>query len=109
MKLVYAIVSDDDSSRLMAELTRAGYRVTKLNSTGGFLRSGNTTLMTVVEESDLDGALGIFREYSSSRKAAVNANTMPIGEAGGSIPYQVEVPVGGATIFVLNVEHFEKF
>ena len=49
MKLIFAIVSDEDSPRLMAEVNRAGYRVTKLHSTGGFLRSGNTTLMAVVD------------------------------------------------------------
>lgn len=50
MKLVYAIVHDEDSPRLTVELNKTGFRVTRLNSSGGFLRSGNTTLMLVVEE-----------------------------------------------------------
>ncbi len=108
MKLIFAIVHDEDSPRLMAELNRAGYRVTRLNSSGGFLRSGNTTLMMVVEEAQQDAVLGIVRKYSSSRKAAINTNVTPSSMGGSYIPYPVEVTVGGATVFVVNVEHFEK-
>ena len=108
MKLIFAIVHDEDSPRLMAELNRAGYRVTKLNSSGGFLRSGNTTLMIVVEETQLQEVLGIVRKYSSSRQAAINTSVTPSSIGGSYIPYPVEVMVGGATVFVLNVEHFEK-
>ncbi len=108
MKLTYAIVHDEDSPRLMAELNKSGYRVTKLNSSGGFLRSGNTTLMIVVEDNQLDEVLGIVRKYSSSRKAAINTNVTPSSMGGAYIPYPVEVTIGGATVFVLNVEYFEK-
>lgn len=108
MKLVFAIVSDEDSPRLMAELNRQGHRVTKLNSSGGFLRSGNTTLMTVTDDEKLEDVLSIIRKYSSSRKAAINANMAPSGMGGAYIPYPVEVQIGGATIFVVNVEHFEQ-
>ncbi len=108
MKLTYAIVHDEDSPRLMAELNMSGYRVTKLNSSGGFLRSGNTTLMIVVEDEQLEEVLGIVRKYSSSRKAAINTNVTPSSMGGAYIPYPVEVTIGGATVFVLNVEYFEK-
>lgn len=108
MKLVFAIVHDEDSPRLMAELNKSGYRVTKLNSSGGFLRSGNTTLMVVMEESQLEDVLNLVRRYSSSRKAAINTNVTPSSMTGAYIPYPVEVTIGGATVFVLNVERFEK-
>ena len=108
MKLTYAIVHDEDSPRLMAELNKSGYRVTKLNSSGGFLRSGNTTLMIVMEDDQLEEVLGIVRKYSSARKAAINTNVTPSSMGGAYIPYPVEVTVGGATVFVLNVEYFEK-
>ncbi len=108
MKLTYAIVHDEDSPRLMAELNKSGYRVTKLNSSGGFLRSGNTTLMIVVEDGQLEEVLGIVRKYSSARKAAINTNVTPSSMGGAYIPYPVEVTIGGATVFVLNVEYFEK-
>ena len=87
MKLIFAIVHDEDSPRLMAEMNRAGYRVTKLNSSGGFLRSGNTTLMMVVEDEQQEPVLAIVRKYSSSRKAAINTNVTPVFH--GRIVYPV--------------------
>ena len=107
MKLIFAIVHDEDS-RLMVELNKSGYRVTKLNSSGGFLRSGNTTLMMVVEDDKLKDCLDIVRKYSSSRKAAINTTITPSAISGAYIPYPVEVTIGGATVFVVNVEYFEK-
>ena len=107
MKLVFAIVHDEDTPRLMAELNKAGFRVTKLNSSGGFLRSGNTTLMIVVEVEKLQEVLDLIRKYSSSRRSAINSMTpMPMG--GEAMPYPVDVTVGGATVFVTNIERFEK-
>lgn len=108
MKLVYAIVHDEDSPRLTVELNKTGFRVTRLNSSGGFLRSGNTTLMLVVEEDQLDDCLAIIRKYSSSRKATISTSMSPSSINGSYIPYPVEVNIGGATVFVLNVEYFEK-
>ena len=74
MKLIHSIVHDEDSPRLMSELNKAGFRVTKLNSSGGFLRSGNTTLMIGVADEELETALEIIRKFSSARKAAINTN-----------------------------------
>ena len=108
MKLVFAIVHDEDSPRLMAELNKAGLRVTKLNSSGGFLRSGNTTLMIVVEDEKCQEVLDLIRKYSSSRQSAINTNLAPSMMGGAALPYPVDVTVGGATVFVVPVEHFEK-
>lgn len=109
MKLIYAVISDDDSSRLISQLNKEGHRVTKLSSSGGFLRSGNTTLMIGTDEDKVDSILQVIKEYSCSRKVAINANMTPSGMAGTYIPYPVEVLVGGATVFVVDVERFEKF
>ncbi|MDD2214322.1 MAG: cyclic-di-AMP receptor [Oscillospiraceae bacterium] len=108
MKLLYAIIHDEDAPRLMAELNKSGFRVTKLNSTGGFLRSGNTTLMIVIEDEQQPQVIELIRKYSSARKAAINTNMSPANVGGTYVPYPVEVTVGGATVFVLNVEYFEK-
>ncbi|MDO5732513.1 MAG: cyclic-di-AMP receptor [Eubacteriales bacterium] len=108
MKLTYAIVHDEDSQRLTSELNKAGFRVTKMNSTGGFLRAGNTTLMIVIEDEELREVLDIIRTYSSSRKAAISTNMSPTTMGGSYMPYPVEVTVGGATVFVTNVEYFER-
>ena len=108
MKLIYAIVHDEDSPRLMAELNQAGYRVTRLSSTGGFLRAGNTTLMIVVEEEEVQAVLEIIRRFSSARKTAINTNMTPSAMGSSYMPYPVEVTGGGATVFITNVEYFEK-
>lgn len=108
MKLVFAIISDEDSSRLLSELNRKGHRVTKLSSSGGFLKSGNTTLMIGTQDDQLEDVLSIIKKFSSNRKVSINANNIPTGMGGSYIPYPVEVQVGGATIFVTNVEHFEQ-
>ncbi len=108
MKLVFAIVHDEDTPRLMAELNKAGFRVTKLNSSGGFLRSGNTTLMIVVEAEKCSEVLDLIRKYSSSRQSAINTNVMPSAMGTSYAPYPVDVTVGGATVFVVPVEQFEK-
>lgn len=108
MKLIFVIVNDEDSSRLIAELNKAKFRVTKLSSTGGFLRSGNTTLLIGVDESELDQALHIVKKYSSSRKSTINTTISPGGMGSSYLPYPVEVNVGGATVFVIDVDHYER-
>ena len=108
MKLIFAIVHDKDSPRLMAELNKADFRVTKVNSSGGFLRSGNTTLMIGLEDELLDGCLDIIRQYSSARQAAINTNITPSSIGGAYIPYPVEVTIGGAIVFVVDVTYFER-
>ena len=108
MKLVFAIVHDEDGSKVVEELNKNGFGVTKLCSSGGFLRAGNTTLLVGVEEERLDEAIDAIKRKSKSRKQVVNSSMAPNGMNGMFIPYPVEVVVGGATIFVLDVERFEK-
>jgi len=108
MKLVFAIVHDEDGSKVMEELNRNGFSVTKLCSTGGFLKAGNTTLLVGVEEEKLASVMEIIKRKSKSRKQVINSSITPNGMGGMFVPYPVEVVVGGATIFVLDVERFEK-
>ncbi len=108
MKLIIAIVQDEDSSRLISELMNEGYRVTKLATTGGFLRAGNTTLLVGVEEDRFQGAMDIIEKICKSRKQVTTAPTAMGGMSGVYSPYPIEVMVGGATIFVLPVEQFLK-
>lgn len=108
MKLIVTVVQDQDSARLIDRLLEEGHRATKLASTGGFLKEGNTTLLIGVEESDLEDVIGIIREICKARKQLVTP-LAAIGRSIGSfVPHPIEVPVGGATIFVLDVERFEK-
>ena len=106
MKLVFAIVHDEDGPKVMDELNRNGFSVTKLCSTGGFLKAGNTTLLVGVDEENLDAVIEVIRKKSKSRKQVINSNMTPNGMGGMFIPYPVEVVVGGATIFVLDVDPF---
>lgn len=104
MKLVIAIVHSDDSHNLNDELTTNGFSATKLATTGGFLRSGNTTFFVGVEEEDVQKVIDIIKRICQTRKQ-ISMTTSPVG---GVMPYPIEVEVGGAVVFVQNVERFEK-
>lgn len=108
MKLIIAIVQDEDASRLISSLMSDGYRVTKLATTGGFLRSGNTTLLVGVEDDKLQNAMSIIEKVCKSRKQIATSPAPISGTTGVYVPYPIEVTVGGATIFVLDVEQFAK-
>lgn len=108
MKLITAIVQDADAHRLIATLTGKGFGTTKLATTGGFLREGNTTLLIGVEENKLDDALDIIKEVCKRRSQISSASVSSPSAASAYVPYPVEVTVGGATIFVQDVEQFIK-
>ncbi|MED1582915.1 cyclic-di-AMP receptor [Bacillus amyloliquefaciens] len=102
MKLIVAVVQDQDSNRLLKVLTDHNFRVTKLATTGGFLKSGNTTFMIGVEDIRVDKAL--------CKRDQMIAPVSPMGgNADSYVPYPVEVEVGGATVFVLPVDEFHQF
>lgn len=109
MKLVLAVVQDQDSNRLLNALTDNNFRVTKLASTGGFLKSGNTTFLIGTEDVRVDRALQIIKENCSSREQLVSPVSPMGGNADSYMPYPVEVEVGGAIVFVLPVEQFLHF
>lgn len=108
MKLVIAIVQDDDSASLINKFTKEEFRVTKLATTGGFLRSGNTTLLVGVEDEDVDRVIGIIKNLCETRSQVVTSTSPIAGTTGVYVPYPVEVSVGGATVFVVDVDRFEK-
>ena len=110
MKLIVAIVQDEDSQRLVNRLMDEGFRTTKLATTGGFLRSGNTTLLTGVEDDQVDKAISIIEHTCKSRTHTAPVHTPSAGTPGMYVPgYPVQVMVGGATVFVLPVDQFYKF
>ena len=109
MKLIIAIVQDEDSSKLLSRLMQGGFGVTKLATTGGFLKAGNTTLLLGVEEERVDEAIGIIETVCKSRKQMTSATTSITGLSHGEFAsYPIEVTVGGATLFVLTVDQFKK-
>lgn len=106
MKLIITIVSKDDASTVMSELIRKKFFVTKLSSSGGFLRSGNVTLMIGTSDDRVDSAIDIITEFSKSRKELV-PNSI-VNEFGPLTSIPIEVNVGGATMFIVDVEKFIK-
>ena len=110
MKLIIAIVQDEDASRLVNQLMKNGYGVTKLATTGGFLRAGNTTLLIGVDDDKLKAVMEIVEHVCKSRKQMTSTpSTMgAMGGMPGAASYPVEVTVGGATVFVLTVDQFIK-
>ncbi|WP_088105961.1 cyclic-di-AMP receptor [Halalkalibacter urbisdiaboli] len=109
MKLIIAVVQDQDSNRLSDALMKANYRATKLASTGGFLRAGNTTFLIGTEDEHIESVLSLIKENCKSRDQLVAPISPMGGNADSYVPYPVEVQVGGATVFILPVEHFEQF
>ncbi|MCF7924503.1 MAG: cyclic-di-AMP receptor [Candidatus Izimaplasma sp.] len=106
MKLVMAIVSNDDANQVIKKLIKSDFFVTKLATTGGFLKSGNTTVIVGVQNDRLDECIEVISEHSKQRtKLVPNAISSEFGIF-SSTP--VEVQVGGATIFVMDVEQFIK-
>ncbi|ATD53897.1 cyclic-di-AMP receptor [Clostridium chauvoei] len=108
MKLVIAIVQDDDALDLVDAITEAGFRVTKLATTGGFLKSGNTTLMIGVEKEKVQKVIEVVEDICRTRKQMIATPTPISGNADMYMSYPIEVQVGGATVFVVDVDQFVK-
>ena len=109
MNLIIAIVQDEDSSRLINNLMDEGYGVTKLATTGGFLKSGNTTLLVGVEDDRFAGCMSIIEKVCKSRKQIATSPVTMGSSSGIYASYPIEVTVGGATVFVLTVDQFVKY
>lgn len=107
MKLVVAIVQDQDASSLVEDLTDKDFRVTKLASTGGFLKAGNTTLLSGVEDDKVADVIKVIEDNCRTREITTSLLTVTMpGDT--YIPYPLEVKVGGATVFVLDVEQYVR-
>jgi uncharacterized protein YaaQ len=108
MKLVVAVVQDRDVNGLLDALSHTGYRATKLASTGGFLRGGNTTMLMGVEDHQVEEAIGIIRRTCQAREQFVTPVSPAAATGEAFIPFPTEVLVGGGIIFVLEIAQFEK-
>lgn len=109
MKLIMSIVNTDDARDLVEALLREGYRATTIGTTGGFLREGNATVLSGVEDDEVDPVLAIIRESCHTRVQYVNPLPPAIEPGELYMPTPMEVEVGGATVFIFNVDRFEKF
>jgi uncharacterized protein YaaQ len=109
MKLVMSIVNSDDAEQLVNALTQAGYRATTISTTGGFLRQGNATIFVGTEDENVHDVLQLIKESCRTRSQYVSP-LPPVMEPGEMyIPTPVDVQMGGATVFVMDVVQFERF
>lgn len=108
MKLIIAIIHSDDTRNLLDRLARRHFSATVTSSSGGFLRISNATIFCGVEDDKVEEALQIIRESCPDRVQYVTP-LPPVMEPGEvHIPTPVEKRMGGATIFVVDVERFER-
>ncbi|MDX2065741.1 MAG: cyclic-di-AMP receptor [Fimbriimonadaceae bacterium] len=109
MKLAVCIVHNRDKGPVTEQLVKNGFKFTVIGSTGGFLREGNTTILIGIEEPELPNLQALFRETCQSREDLVNIMPFDATSPGGFMPSPVKVPVGGAVMFVLDVDQFHRF
>ena len=112
MKLVMVIVQADDAASISDALVEAGLRVTRISTEGGWLRQKNVTLLLGVEDAQMPRALAILKRTAQRRKVPMPVPihlSMPLGQATMTTGQETEVEVGGATVFVLNVERLEHY
>ena len=108
MKLVIAVIQGKDVEALLNALRANGYRATQINSSGGFLRENNVTILTGVNDAQVPDVFRLIEENCYTRTQYVNP-LLPIMEPGEFyMPSPVEVQVGGATVFVLPVVRYER-
>ena len=108
MKLVIAVVQGEDATQTVQALSSAGISVTKMASSGGFLQQGNATLLIGVDDDKVDAAIELIRENCRERSQYMTPMPPMVEPGEFFMPYPVEVQVGGATVFVVDVERFEK-
>ena len=110
MKMILTIVRNEDAPLLLNELNEKKYYVTKLATTGGFLKKGNTTLLMGIEDEQVEEVCEIIRQHSGKRQQIMYTPPTPsnvsVYNSVSSVPVNVEV--GGATIFILPVEEERK-
>jgi uncharacterized protein YaaQ len=106
-KLLIVIASDSDADSLIQKLVQRGYPATKVSSTGGFLRRGSATIFSGVDAEDVDNVIAIIRSECQARTEFLPAQALPFPES--IYPAEpVEVRTGGAIVFVVGVERFER-
>ncbi|MBE6836341.1 MAG: transcriptional regulator [Ruminococcaceae bacterium] len=109
MKLIIAVVNYDDSQAVLSELTRTGFLVTNLSTSGAFLKTKNVTLLIGTEDEKVSQAIEIISQFSSKRNQPVPKNATDfMSEGFMNAVSRNEITVGGATVFVMDVEQFYK-
>ena len=109
MKLLIGVVNRDDLYPLVDAMVRAGYDATIISTTGGFLREGNATLLIGVADESVGNVLQIIRDNCRTRTRYVHPFPVALEYEETFMLAPIEVRVGGAIVFIVNVERFVKF
>lgn len=110
VKLVVCVVHNRDKGKVTEELIQAGFKFTVISTTGGFLREGNTTLLIGIQPDERSALMELIARNCMTREQVLSTLPVEAAPAGGAIlASPVKVPVGGAVVFVLDVEQFERF
>ena len=107
MKLVIGIINSDDANDLLAEITKASFQATKLSTSGGFLKMGNVTVLVGVEDDKVQEVVEIFKACCSRRTQMIPTAPPYLGE-GFISAAPVQVTIGGATLFIIDLEEMIK-
>jgi uncharacterized protein YaaQ len=107
MKMIFAVVQDYDVDSLLREVAAAGLRATRLASTGGFLRTGNTTILMGVADEQVPDALDVLRRSGGLRRERTTTPPPELPElyASGLAP----VTIGGGVAFVTRIDRCERY
>lgn len=111
-KLVMAVLQESDYDTTVSTLNSHNIFVTKLSSSGGFLKKKNVTIMIGVDVEQLEDVLSILKSCAGHRKEIVYTMTAtaPSAHCAGSTPaIPIQVDTGGATVFVMDLDSLEKF
>ena len=108
LKLLMTIIHERDFTKVSDSLLTAGYKFTKISTTGGLLRDGNATLLIGVDDEDVDIVISLVRDCCKTREQYVSLPPADVMPAGTFVPNPVKVSVGGAVIFVVDVARFER-
>lgn len=107
MKLIISIIQNQDSHALTKVFNEHNIRATKLASTGGFLRTGNTTFLIGTEENRVDEVLRLIQQTAKTREQEI-PTISPLGGSMEDFLPGYRPIVGGATVFVLPIEQFYR-
>ena len=107
MKLVMTIISNSDVERVMDSLSNAGYSATKISTTGQFLVDGNSAVLIGCDDEKVPRLYEILKTNVTKRK--VQSPGVKSTISGSLLNQAVDVEVGGAVAFTLNVDDFQKF
>ena len=108
MKLIITIVHERDRQKVGDALLQSGHKFTTIATTGGFLRDGNCTLLIGAEDDQVEDVVDVLRTCCSAREQFVNQPPIGALGAGGMLMNPVKVTLGGAIVFVVDVERFER-